>query len=681
MKDIFDTVKEEKAERKENVCMRHIYNAMHHWNNMQKVRDEGERCHRFVNGDQWSDKIKVGNRWITEKAALMEQGYAPRTVNLMNRVVKNVMGVVLKNGNQPTAFSIDGEEQGACDVINKLIEANNTQNETKLLWPLQFKQFMEWGMMISKQTYGFMNGKWGCWNENIDPRNFFCDTGIEDVRGWDCNMVGMIHTLTLDDILASFCSNKTSSKGRAKHKSIIDAYGQCKDRRHVSNLFSEYFGKSKARNVDFLFPKNGDLCRVIEIWTKETKPRYYVHDNLDGTMHVIEESEYESFVVAENQKRIELAMMSHVPYEDIETAQKIVDGELEGVQMPAGCRLRVAEWHEDRYWYYRFMTPNGYVLDEGETPYLHKSHPFVFVFYPFVQGEVRSYCADIIEEQKNLNKDSTMFVQIMKNSMKGFTVYDRSTLPEEDPDGEHLLEVLAQPGGAYGFNLRAGDQIQQKVAQLSSNNTGIGLSENITRTMQNIEDVSGVNGALQGKPGYSTTSGTLYQQQAQNATGSLLDVIEAFYSFLIKNSYKQASNMTQALDERQIDKIAGVGSAEVLKRYIETMNSETLELDFKMVEGATSAVYRQMVWDYANSWLQMGLIDMEIFLKITQMPLTDKLLVLLEQKNAQLMEQGQQALPDRIQQQQVAASVAGANAANGGANNVYNQLAQTKPVS
>ena len=694
--DLFDTVdieKREREKRKDKSAFRVLDSARKHWDNMRGVRDDGERCHRFVNGDQWGDMIEFCGKRMTERAALIQQGYNPRTTNLLNRVVKNVMGVVLKNGNEPTAYSVDGNEQGVCDVINTLVTANNTQNKTKLLWPLQFKQFMEWASLISKMTYGYRDGKYGCWTENIDPRQFFCDTGTMDIRGWDCNMVGMIHSLSLDDVLASFATDRNPKMAKEKHRRICEIYRKCQDRKYVTNIYSEEFGKNRLKNVDFLFPKDGDLCRVIEVWTKETRPAYYVHDYLDGSLTVIGEDEYEEYVEAENQRRIEQAQMAGVSPLDIAMAMMMSGmatgkaGEPLGTEergadyMPDGCRLRVAEWREDRYWYYRFMTPTGEVLDEGESPYNHKSHPFVVVFYPFVNGEIRSFVADLLEEQKNLNRNRTMYDQIMRISMKGFTAYDRNTLPEDDPDGERLTEVLAQPGASYGFNLKQGEQIQNKVVQLSSNNTGVGLLEMIQMDSTNIEDISGVNGALQGKPGYSTTSGALYQQQTQNAQGSLLDVIEAYYSFLMDCAYKQASNILQAYDENMVRKVAGDGAWETIVSYQDTMNSDTLELDFRMVEGAASAVYRQIVWDYAQSWLQMGFIDFITYLKICRLPITDKLIVMLEETNAQLMEQGQQPLPSTMPQQGVNASVSGVNAANAGSGqNAYNAMAATRPV-
>ncbi len=701
-KDIFSTVEAEKKareQRSDNAAFSILNTAKHHWDNLDAFRREGERCHRFVNGDHWSDKMLIyehgREKWVTEYSALIRQGYNPRTTNLLSRVVNNVLGVVLKNGNEPIAYSVDGNEQAACDVLNTLMQANNTQNRTKLLWPVQFKQLMEWGAIISKETFGWKDGRFGCWKENIDPREVFCDTGMMDVRGWDCNMIGMLHTMSIDDVLSSFAISKKKNPkdARKKHHEICEQYKKCLDRRYVTGLYSEQFGRNRPRNVDFLFPKDGDMCRVIEVWTKETKPRFYVQDYLDGSLTIIEEDEYEDFVEAENTRRIEQAQLAGVSQLEILDAMRLAgmvnadDEDLEGIQMPASCRLRVAEWHEDRYWYYRFMTPNGYVLDEGESPYAHKGHPFVFVFYPFVNGEIRSKVADLIEENKNLNRERTMYDQIVRISMKGFVAYDKNVLPDDDPDGERLTEVLAQPGSSYGFKLKNGEQIQNKVVQMSTNNTGVGLMEMIQMDATNIEDISGVNGALQGKPGYSTTSGALYQQQAQNATGALLEVIESFYSYLMDCAYKQCSNILQCYNEAMVTKVAGQGAWQTLLAYQQTMNSDQLELDFKMLESPASPVYRQIANDYLQAWVQMGLVDFPTALRIGNFPFSDKLIAAIEQTNAAAAAEGGMPLPDRVpmagQGGGVNASVSLANAGTGagGGMNDYNRLAQTKSAA
>lgn len=696
LKDIYSSVEAEKQERRrDNRALRILDIAKHHWDNLDAFRREGERCHRFVNGNHWGDKMLIideqgREKWVSEYSALVRQGFNPRTTNLLSRVVNNILGVVLKNGNEPTAYSVDGNEQGVCDIINTLMQANNTQNMTKILWPLQFKQFLEWAAIASKETFGWKDGRFGCWKENIDPREVFCDTGMMDVRGWDCNMIGMLHTLTIDDILASFAvSKKRNAKdARQKHHEICEEYQKCLDRKYVCGLFSEQFGKNRPRNVDFLFPKDGDKCRVIEVWTKETRPRFYVHDYIDGSLSIIDEKDYDEFVEEENKRRVAQAQAAGVSNLEILDAMRLAgmvdadDDELEGVAMPASCRLRVAEWHEDRYWYYRFLTPTGYVLDEGESPYAHKGHPFVFVFYPFVNGEIRSKVADLIEENKNLNRNRTMYDQIMRISMKGFTAYDKNTLPDDDPDGERLNSVLAQPGGSYGFNLKGGEQIQNKVVQMSTNNTGVGLVEMIQMDSTNIEDISGVNGALQGKPGYSTTSGSLYQQQAQNATGALLEVIEMFYSYLMNCAYKQCSNILQCYDEAMVTKVAGPGAWEKLQAFQQTMNSDQLELDFKMLESPSSPVYRQMANDYIIAFMQMGFLPFRAGVKIGNFPFSDKIIAAVDEENALAAANGGEPLPDRVPvgggMNDGSVALANAGTGAGGGMNNYNRLAQTK---
>lgn len=692
VKDLFSTVADKRDKQGKtmfNTALKTLNNAKLHFDNMRDVRNEGERCHNYVNGRQWDDKIIYEGRLIPEREALIKQGYNPRTSNLLNRVVKNVMGVVLKNGNEPTAYSMDGNEQGFADVLNVLCQANNSLNKTDILYPSQFKQFMEWGMLIGKSTFGWNTtgdnrSIFDCWSQNIDPRVFFTDTGQTDIRGWDCSIIGMLHTASLDDILSSFATDKNPKVAAEKHKQICDIYHKCstpEGRREICGQFSEQFGRPRIKNVDFLFPKDGDMCRLIEVWTKETRAAYYVHDWLDASWKVIPAEEYDEYVEAENNRRIQLAQQAGVPNVDIALAKAIVNGEewAEKESMPATCKLRVADFTEDRYWYYRYITPSGEVLDEGESPYLHGGHPFSVMLYPFVNGEIRSFMADLLDEQRDVNRLLTMYDSIMRHSAKGFLAYNKNTLPEEDADGYELTRRWSDPGGSYGFDLKPGEQLQQQVIQISGNNTNIGIMELLQSKMTRIEDISGVNGALQGKPGYSTTSGTLYMQQAQNATGSLLDVIGAFYSFLLDCSYKQIKNILQTYSPEKIDKIAGVGSYAKMLAAVGTSDFTKIELEIRMLESPSSPAYRQVANDFLMAWLQQGFIDFPTMLKVGHFPFSDKLLTAWQDANIQAVAEGGQPLPDRMPQQSVEASVIGANAPNTG-NNLYNQMAERKPV-
>jgi len=50
------------------------------------------------------------------------------------------------------------------------------------------------------------------------------------------------------------------------------------------------------------------------------------------------------------------------------------------------------------------LSPFGDILDEGEIPYEHKSHPYVFKAYPFIDGEIHSFVSDVIDQQRYTNR-------------------------------------------------------------------------------------------------------------------------------------------------------------------------------------------------------------------------------------------------------------------------------------
>ena len=42
----------------------------------------------------------------------------------------------------------------------------------------------------------------------------------------------------------------------------------------------------------------------------------------------------------------------------------------------------------EQIWYYKFLTPSGYCLAEGESNYEHQEHPFTVLLDPLIDGEI-----------------------------------------------------------------------------------------------------------------------------------------------------------------------------------------------------------------------------------------------------------------------------------------------------
>lgn len=75
--------------------------------------------------------------------------------------------------------------------------------------------------------------------------------------------------------------------------------------------------------------------------------------------------------------------------------------------------------------------------------------------------------------------------------------------------------------------------------------------------MKMMEDISGVNGALQGKLESNSMSGTLYDQQTRNSLTALADLMMCFEDFISQCTAVDASNIMQFYSRERIDKIAG----------------------------------------------------------------------------------------------------------------------------
>jgi hypothetical protein len=175
------------------------------------------------------------------------------------------------------------------------------------------------------------------------------------------------------------------------------------------------------------------------------------------------------------------------------------------------------------------------------SPYAHGGHPYVWKAYPLIDGEIHSFVADVIDQQRYTNRLITLYDWVMRSSAKGVLL-----VPEESvPDGysiDDIAEEWARFNGVIPVRTRNGAQLPQ---QVSANAVNVGINELLQTQLSLMEDISGVTGALQGKLGSTSVSGTLFEQQTHNAVLSQLDLLDTFRSFLVEGAEKDLSNMRQ----------------------------------------------------------------------------------------------------------------------------------------
>jgi hypothetical protein len=148
-----------------------------------------------------------------------------------------------------------------------------------------------------------------------------------------------------------------------------------------------------------------------------------------------------------------------------------------------------------------------------------------------------------------------------------------------------------------------------------------------------FEDISGVNGALQGKPGYSGISAALYNQQMQNGTTSLLDLLDSFQEFVRDAAYKDVKNIQQFYDQKRTFNIAGRAGMQVI---YDPAKIRDVEMDISIVPSQATPAYRTLANEFLMQLFTQQAISLEQMLQVGNFPFADALLQNIQSQKEQL---------------------------------------------
>lgn len=471
------------------------------WDAMSRFRTERERCKRFTYGDQWSDPMPNGAGAATEEDYIVAQGNIPLKNNLIRRLVRNVLGVFRNQWDMPRCEARDIEEAGEARAMERLLAYNIERNRLEELYARTMEEFLISGMAVHRKWFGKKGRNIDCWTDYVSPEHFFLDSDSRDFRNWDISIIGEYHDMTFQDIASSFALKK-------------EDYDRLSKIYYHSAVNGREYGKEET-------------YKVVEVWTKEYIPRYVCHDPLTGRCFRIGERDLSRLVTYPNQIRRE-------------------NGADES-------SLISARWIMDEEWHYHFLTSEGIVLSKGKTPYSHGGHPYTLKLYPFIDGEIHSFVADIIDQQKFTNRLISMYDWILRASAKGVLLIPEGSLPE----GVKIQDIAAEWSrfnGVIMFKPKAGEPIPQQInSKISSN----GITDLLALQMEMMEDIAGVNGALQGKLTNNSMSGTLYDQQTRNSLTALADLMQSYNDFILEGTKKDAHNIRQFYSQSRLNAILG----------------------------------------------------------------------------------------------------------------------------
>jgi hypothetical protein len=605
------TIKEtDYSDLAENYLMMQTYR--NDWDSLSKFRKRYQRVCKFHRGDQWSDLTTDddGNT-VTEETYIMDQGKLPLKQNIMRPLAKSLEGLFRSEKGKSIVISRKPDSADIEKMMSNTLQAILQVNETREIDPRTFDIFILSGLPIQKIGYDFIHKyhRYDVVIDYIDPQYIFFNTDVKDIRLNDLRRIGQLHDVTMDELFVHFAKNDKDKKILKKLYSgtlrdeIMSTYGLSADR---------------GASLDFFIPDEPHKCRVIEVWEKKAVDVIEYWDQAAGEEGIWERSLDE--LVKINQQRIKKFIQNEVP-ED--------------------------KWlliHYDQSvsfkWFYKYMTPFGHVLREGETPYKHGMHPYVMYPYPLINGEVWGPLEDVIDQQKYINRLITLWDFIMGTSAKNTLVLDKNSLDGKSP--EQIGADYRQVGGTIVLDYQGGKN--KPPMELGGKLANLGITELIGMQLKWMQDISGVQPAMQGQTGNSGTPASKYAMEIQQTTLNNRDLMESFASFRKERDMKVVQTFIQFYKDKRYLAIGG-NEAQL---YDPELVKDASDFDLTIGQSMDSPTYKGWIDEMLKEFVMNGLIDMEMFLTHSNLPFASALLEDLRNRREQ-MQQGQMSPQDAVQ--------------------------------
>lgn len=582
------------------------------WNNLYEFREQRARAMRFVYGDQWGDYITVNGQTMTQRAYVAAQGNVALQSNQIATKVNTIVGLMVKEQNEPVCYARDRKEQQYGELLTQALHANCNKNKMNILYISAMEEFIVGGLGIMRESYSWRNGRLDSWSDMVNPNYFFFDSTMKDPRFWDASLLGEIHDVPFNELCAKFV---TSEKDYDLLKEIYINESSV----FTDNDIVDATKKHDLATLDFRTPIDRTLCRVYEVWTKESRPRIRLHDTSKGTLERIDADDAlaRKYVKLTNENRKQLAAQA-------------------GWQK---APLIETEFYIDTYWHCKFLAPDGSILWEGESEYPDRMHPYSICATPFTDGRISGYITDAIDHNLAINRAITLYDWVTRAQVKGVTMIPKALVPD-DMSYDEFASQWTSIDGLIFYEAKAGIPAPQVFHGSAVNFDAARLVDMYKRLM---EDSTSASGALQGKTPYSGTSAALYAQQTANSSTPIASLMAKFHSFMEDVSTKKAKNIAAFYDQARFESIAGAIDGVFDAENLNLNEVADIEFDMSIKESTETPMYRMISNDYLMQFFNAGAISIEDLLEFGTFPFADKMLQNIQARKAEMQaaQQGQ----------------------------------------
>ena len=580
------------------------------WNSLEEARRKLRRSLMYSYGDQWGDYVTDPDTFaqITEGELIKKNGKVPLKNNMIAPILSNIDGQLRQNLMRPVCVARDQSESKVGEMMSVAIEYVHDINELEELDSDSMRMLLNGGMTAQRIEYGInpAKAKRDVWVYGVNPSRLFFNSNIEDVRMWNLTCIGELFDMQLDDVLAHF--------GTTPHKKEIirNIYGP-------ASLSSNYINRAvqgdESRNLSFYTASRSSLCRVILGWKLESRDAYLWNDEKNGTWGYLPyNNESREIMDRENERRRNEALATGESGDD-------------------NLLLVDYRFATERYWYYRYMAPDGYVLQEGRSPYWHGEHNYIIHLFPLVQGRLGNFVEQFIDQQRVINRTATLIDFIRSTSSKGVLVVDDDAF--ESMSREEIIDEYVRYNGVLFVKLKPGQSIDGVVRQYNSSAAIAGDFELLNLQLRLINEISGVNSAMQGQAPKSGTPAMLYAQQVQNSSLNLKGLFDGFKTFRRRRDTKLMKTIQQYYSEGRYIDMAGSQYSEEAKWY-NPQKVQECELEVTISDGYNTPAYQMLANDFLMELFRSNALDVKTLLENSSYPFATKILESLKRNEEQL---------------------------------------------
>lgn len=600
---------------KENYAL--LMKCRNDWESMRSLRDEHKRNQRYKNGRQWDDLITDPDdptKKIPEREYISRQGKTAIQNNIIQQIDRNIHGQALSNPTQPVVVSRSDDDVSYSEMLTNTLQYGLKVNKYSTIKVLALESLVSAGYCIAKVGYGLWSSK-NRSDVKIDFVNFnrvFFNQDAEKPTLEDVCRIGEIHDYSWQEIRYNFFTGRENDM-----KVLREVYNTSVD---IDSYFEDDTAERNLENLDFFVSSHNNKYRVYEVWTREVRKVEYVHDKAKGE-EIFDEVNGATY------------------YDNINTMRR-AQLEAYGVdEVAIQSQLIEHETKLEYYWKVQWLTPQGLCLKEMETPYAHQTHPYIITSMPRIDGIVTPIYSNLRDIQRTINRHLTLVDYALAHSAKGALMVPKSMLAHTP-----LSEITRQYSRTDGVLVYDDSKaVVNKPSQLASSPIPAGTFEFINTEIKQLQEVSGLSGALSGQATRSGTPSSLYAQQAQNSMLNFVLLFECFREFNAQVAEKTLRTQMQYYTTKRHVDISGQVYDQTAVYYDPSVVNKIIDWNVVVTEATDTPVFRQLADDLLWKLFEAKAINVELLLENSSAPFAQKLLAQVRSAQQQ-MQNGEQAM-------------------------------------